>query len=44
VIFTEIVSYTDTSPTNALAVPSITLQTCWNYDGTQDFIVRAVQI
>jgi hypothetical protein len=44
VTFTEIVSYTDTSPTNALAVPSITLQTCWNYDGTQDFIVRAVEI
>jgi hypothetical protein len=44
VVSTTIVSYTDTSPMNALSVPSITLQTCWNFDGTQDFIVRAVQI
>jgi LPXTG-site transpeptidase (sortase) family protein len=44
VTFTEIVPDTDTSVMSALGVPSITLQTCWNFDGTQDFIVRAVQV
>ena len=44
VTFTTIVSNTQLWPLGGLGVPSLTLQTCWTWDGTRDFIVRAVQI
>jgi hypothetical protein len=44
VTFTTIVSNTQLWPLGALGAPSLTLQTCWTWDGTRDFIVRAVQI
>jgi hypothetical protein len=44
VTFTTIVANTQLWPTYATAVPSLTLQTCWTWDGSRDFIVRAVQI
>ena len=44
VTFTTIVANSQLWPTNATSVPSLTLQTCWTWDGSRDFIVRAVQI
>jgi sortase (surface protein transpeptidase) len=44
VTFTTIVANTQLWPTNATPVASLTLQTCWTWDGTRDFIVRAVQV
>jgi hypothetical protein len=44
VTFTTIVSDTQLWPLGALSTPSLTLQTCWTWDGTRDFIVRAIQI
>ncbi len=44
VTMTTIVSNTRLWPLDATAVPSLTLQTCWTWDGSRDFIVRAVQI
>lgn len=41
---TTIVNNTETWPMDALSKPSITLQTCWNYDGSRDFIVRAEEV
>jgi sortase (surface protein transpeptidase) len=41
---TTIVSNTQMWPLGATAVPSLTLQTCWTWDGSRDFIVRAVEI
>ena len=43
VTFTTIVSNTQLWPLAGLGVPSLTLQTCWTWDGSRDFIVRAVQ-
>lgn len=42
--FTTIVYNTQLWPLGATAAPSLTLQTCWTWDGTRDFIVRAIQI
>lgn len=44
VTFTTTVNNTDTSVMDALPIPSITLQTCSDYAGTRDFIVRGVQV
>lgn len=44
VTFTTIVSNAELWPLNALAHPSLTLQTCWTIDGSRDFIVRAIQL
>jgi sortase (surface protein transpeptidase) len=44
VSYTTIVSNTQLWPLSATAVSSLTLQTCWTWDGTRDFIVRAVEI
>jgi hypothetical protein len=44
VTFTTVVSNTQLWPLGGVAVPSLTLQTCWTWDGTRDFIVRAIQI
>jgi sortase (surface protein transpeptidase) len=41
---TTIVSNTQMWPLGATAVSSLTLQTCWTWDGSRDFIVRAVEI
>ena len=41
---TTIVSNSQLWPLGATAVPSLTLQTCWTWDGSRDFIVRAVEI
>jgi|GEM_PF-6052581 len=41
---TTIVSNTQIWPLGATAVSSLTLQTCWTWDGSRDFIVRAVEI
>ena len=41
---TTIVSNTQLWPLGATAVSSLTLQTCWTWDGSRDFIVRAVEI
>ena len=41
---TTIVSNTQMWPLGAAAVSSLTLQTCWTWDGSRDFIVRAVEI
>ena len=44
VSYTTIVSNTQMWPLGATAVSSLTLQTCWVWDGSRDFIVRAVEI
>jgi len=44
VSFTTIVSNTQMWPLGATATSSLTLQTCWTWDGTRDFIVRALEI
>lgn len=44
VSFTTIVSNTQLWPLGATGSPAITLQTCWTWDGTRDFIVRALEI
>jgi len=41
---TTIVSNTQLWPLGATAVSTLTLQTCWTWDGSRDFIVRAVEI
>jgi Sortase domain len=41
---TTIVSNTQLWPLGSTAVSTLTLQTCWTWDGTRDFIVRAVEI
>jgi hypothetical protein len=41
---TTIVSNTQMWPLGATPVSSLTLQTCWTWDGSRDFIVRAVEI
>lgn len=44
VTMTTIVANTELWPLNGLARPSITLQTCWTWDGTRDLIIRAIQV
>ena len=44
VTFTAIVANTELWPLSGLSRPSLTLQTCWTWDGSRDFIVRANQI
>ena len=44
VSYTTIVSNTQMWPLGATAVRSLTLQTCWTWDGSRDFIVRALEI
>jgi hypothetical protein len=44
VSYTTIVSNTQLWPLGATAASSITLQTCWTWDGSRDFIVRGVEI
>ena len=41
VTFTTIVRNSELWPLNGLNRPSLTLQTCWTWDGSRDFIVRA---
>ena len=41
---TTIVSNTQLWPLGATAVSTLTLQTCWTWDGSRDFIVRAFEI
>jgi sortase (surface protein transpeptidase) len=41
---TTIVSNTQMWPLGATPSSSLTLQTCWTWDGSRDFIVRAVEI
>jgi hypothetical protein len=41
---TTIVSNTQLWPLGATAQSSLTLQTCWTWDGSRDFIVRAIEI
>ena len=41
---TTIVSNTQMWPLGATSTSTLTLQTCWTWDGTRDFIVRAVEI
>jgi hypothetical protein len=41
---TTIVANTQMWPLGATPSSSLTLQTCWTWDGTRDFIVRAVEI
>jgi len=41
---TTIVSNTQLWPLGATAVSTLTLQTCWTWDGSRDFIVRAIEI
>jgi hypothetical protein len=41
---TTIVSNTQMWPLGATATSSLTLQTCWTWDGSRDFIVRAFEI
>ena len=41
---TTIVSNTQMWPLGATASSTLTLQTCWTWDGTRDFIVRALEI
>ncbi len=43
VSYTTIVSNTQLWPLGATGVSSLTLQTCWTWDGSRDFIVRAVE-
>jgi len=42
VISTTIVNNTDLWPLDGTSGPTLTLQTCWTWDGSRDFIVRAV--
>jgi sortase (surface protein transpeptidase) len=44
VTLTTIVNNTQLWPLSGTPVVSLTLQTCWTWDGSRDFIVRAVQI
>ncbi len=44
VTFTTIVTNAELWPLHGLSRPSVTLQTCWTWDGTRDFIVRATEI
>lgn len=44
VSFTTIVSNTQLWPLGATGGATLTLQTCWTWDGTRDFIVRAAAI
>ena len=44
VSYTTIVSNTQLWPLGATSTASLTLQTCWTWDGSRDFIVRAVEI
>jgi sortase (surface protein transpeptidase) len=44
VSYTTIVSNTQLWPLGATSSASLTLQTCWTWDGSRDFIVRAVEI
>ena len=44
VTFTTIVSNTQLWPLSGTGQSSLTLQTCWTWDGSRDFIVRAVEI
>ena len=44
VSYTTIVSNTQLWPLGAAASSSLTLQTCWTWDGSRDFIVRALEI
>jgi hypothetical protein len=44
VSYTTIVSNTQLWPLGATSIASLTLQTCWTWDGSRDFIVRAVEI
>src|SRR5712691_1464274 len=41
---TTIVSNTQMWPLGATSASSLTLQTCWTWDGSRDFIVRALEI
>ena len=41
---TTIVSNTQLWPLGATGVSTLTLQTCWTWDGSRDFIVRAIEI
>jgi hypothetical protein len=43
VSYTTIVSNTQLWPLGATPSSSITLQTCWTWDGSRDFIVRALE-
>jgi hypothetical protein len=43
VSYTTIVSNTQLWPLSGTAASSITLQTCWTWDGSRDFIVRGVE-
>jgi hypothetical protein len=43
VSYTTIVSNTQMWPLGATPSSSLTLQTCWTWDGSRDFIVRAVE-
>jgi hypothetical protein len=44
VSYTTIVSNTQMWPLGATSTSSLTLQTCWTWDGSRDFIVRALEI
>jgi sortase family protein len=44
VSYTTIVSNTQLWPLGATSSSAITLQTCWTWDGSRDFIVRALEI
>jgi len=44
VSFTTIVSNTQLWPLGATSSSTLTLQTCWTWDGSRDFIVRALEI
>jgi sortase (surface protein transpeptidase) len=44
VSYTTIVSNTQLWPLSATSSSALTLQTCWTWDGSRDFIVRAVEI
>jgi sortase (surface protein transpeptidase) len=44
VSYTTIVSNTQMWPLAATSASSLTLQTCWTWDGRRDFIVRALEI
>ena len=44
VSYTTIVSDTQMWPLAATSASSLTLQTCWTWDGSRDFIVRALEI
>jgi sortase (surface protein transpeptidase) len=41
---TTIVSNTQMWPLGATPGSTLTLQTCWTWDGSRDFIVRALEI